>query len=124
MDPARPRRILIVEDEAFIRRLLERTLTTRGWDASSVSGGEAALAEAGRVEYDAVVCDLMMEGLDGFQTVARLKAAHPALAVVVMTAFDTPENRLKAERMGAGGFLGKPFSVDALDRLMRSLLSV
>ncbi|MFA6029083.1 MAG: response regulator [Elusimicrobiota bacterium] len=126
MDPTSPRRarILIVEDEDLIRRLLQRTLTTRGWETSAVPGGEAALCEAARVEFDAVVCDLMMEGLDGFQTLSRLKEAHPALVCVVMTAFDTPENRLKAERLGAGGFVAKPFGVDELDRLLRSLLGV
>ena len=106
-------RILLVDDQADIRKLVRLTLEFEAHEISEAGDGEAALALAAGVRPDLVLLDVMMPGaLDGFEVCRRIKA-DPLLAgtrVVLLTARAQPEDLAAAARCGADLYLAKPFS--------------
>lgn len=108
--------ILIVDDELFMRRLLEQTLRRGGARLVSVDGGDAALAWLARERADLLLIDVNMPGRDGFETVRELRAgeAHAALPVIMLTAGGLAEVRTRAAELGVAAFFTKPFSPSAL----------
>ncbi len=106
-------RILIIEDQADIRRLIRWTLEFEDYEIHEASNGQAGLEQARAVRPDLIMLDVMMPGgLDGFQVCAQLKA-DPALAsipVVMLTARSQQRDRDASDRAGANAFLAKPFS--------------
>jgi CheY-like chemotaxis protein len=116
----RPARIVVIDDDIFIRRLLRLTLSTDAFEIAEASDGESALALANAQTPDLVLLDWRMPGLQGDEVLKRLKAAHPELPVLVLTA--EPKRRGAASRLGADGFLAKPFSplelLETIERLL------
>jgi DNA-binding NtrC family response regulator len=112
---ARPRaKILIVEDEALKRSILQDELTTAGYSvvtATSPLEAEPALAEAC---FDVVLTDLRMPGQDGLSFLRELKTKRPDQPVIVMTAYGTVDTAVEAMKLGAFDYLQKPFSTEAL----------
>ena len=106
-------RILIIEDQADIRRLIRWTLEFEDYEIHEANNGQAGLEQARAVRPDLIMLDVMMPGgLDGFQVCAQLKA-DPALAsipVVMLTARSQQRDRDASDRAGANAFLAKPFS--------------
>jgi len=106
-------RILIIEDQADIRRLIRWTLEFEGYEIHEASNGQAGLEQARAVRPELIMLDVMMPGgLDGFHVCAQLKA-DPALAsipVVMLTARSQQRDRDASDRAGANAFLAKPFS--------------
>ncbi|MGH7314123.1 MAG: sigma-54-dependent transcriptional regulator [Candidatus Rokuibacteriota bacterium] len=103
------RRILIVEDDQIFLRPLQRTLEVEGYEAMVVTSGEDAIDLLKKDDADLVLTDKRLPGMDGVDLVRRLKADHPDLAVVVMTAYGTIESAVDAMRLGAADYLVKPF---------------
>jgi two-component system, NtrC family, nitrogen regulation response regulator GlnG len=85
MDTTRSMKVLLVEDESLVRASLARRLARRGLEVEAVGGGEEALAAVARALPEVVLTDLSMPGMDGLTLVSRLKEAHPALPVIVMS---------------------------------------
>jgi CheY-like chemotaxis protein len=114
-------RILLVDDDVFIRRLLRRTLPTHQFEIAEASDGEIALdlIEAQRPEL--VLLDWQMPATPGSDVLARLQERHPGLPVVVLTTDGT--QRAEAMRLGATAFLTKPFSPLGLLETIESLLA-
>ncbi|HXG44074.1 MAG TPA: response regulator [Gemmatimonadales bacterium] len=118
--------VLIIDDDPDQRRLLERTLATRGYRVLLAADGEAGLALAVTGRPDAIVLDVMMPRLNGFQTCRRLKAepATASVPVVMLTAKDQPADEYWAREVGANEYLTKPVEIsallDLLDRLTAS----
>lgn len=110
------RRILIVEDEDIFLRPLQRTLEVEGYEALTVPSGEEAIDLLKAEDVDLVLTDKRLPGMDGVELVRRLKAEHPDLALVVMTAYGTIESAVEAMRLGAADYLVKP--LDAPEVLM------
>jgi DNA-binding response OmpR family regulator len=114
--------ILVIDDDPDQRRFLERMLTATGYRVTIVPDGEAGLAAAVAQPPDAIVLDVMMPRLNGFQTCRRLKK-DPATAgcpVVMLTAKDQPADQFWATEVGADAFLTKPIDLPILlDTLAR-----
>ncbi|HEY0093851.1 MAG TPA: sigma-54 dependent transcriptional regulator [Archangium sp.] len=105
-------RVLVVDDHVEMARLLADHLTDVGYTVDVATSGQEALAIVrGRV-LDAVVCDLRMEQVDGFDVLAAVREADPLLPVLIMTAFGGVENAVEAMRRGATHYFTKPFRLD------------
>jgi DNA-binding NtrC family response regulator len=115
-------RILIVEDDEVFLRPLQRTLEVAGYEVLVVSSGEEAVDLLKRDDVELVLTDKRLPGIDGVELVRRIKAEHPDLAVVVMTAYGTIGSAVEAMRMGAEDYLVKPF--DAAEALIVSRRSI
>jgi DNA-binding NtrC family response regulator len=102
-------RILIADDDEVFLRPLRRTLEAAGFDVLAAASGEDAIDLLKREDVDLVVTDRRLPGIDGVELVRRIKAEHPDLAVVVMTAYGTIESAVEAMRLGALDYLVKPF---------------
>jgi DNA-binding NtrC family response regulator len=102
------RRILIVEDDEIFLRPLQRTLEVAGYDVLVTPSGEEALDALKGDDVDLVLTDKRLPGMDGVELVRRLRAEHPDLAVIVMTAYGTIESAVEAVRLGAADYLVKP----------------
>jgi DNA-binding NtrC family response regulator len=109
-------RILIVEDDEVFLRPLQRTLEVGGYEVVVVPSGEDAVDLLKRDDVELVLTDKRLPGIDGVELVRRVKAEHPDLAVVVMTAYGTINSAVEAMRVGAEDYLVKPF--DAPEALM------
>jgi DNA-binding NtrC family response regulator len=112
--------ILIVDDDAALRDGLAETLTDLGHQAVSASSGREAIALLSDA-IDAVLLDLRMPGLSGIETLRRIRERDDAPAVVVLTAYASPENTIEAMRLGAFDHLVKPIGRDALRSLLDRL---
>jgi len=106
--------VLVVEDEKSQREMLEGFLLRQGLSVSSVDGGEKALDEVGRANYDLVLLDYKMPRMDGIQTLREIKRVNPELAVIMMTAYGTIETAVQAMKEGAADYLTKPIDLDEL----------
>jgi two-component system cell cycle response regulator len=117
-------RILVVDDIETNRRLLEARLSAEYFEVVEAEDGEAALKAARDHAPDLILLDIMMPGMDGFETCRRLKA-DPTLRhipVVMVTALDQRDDRIKGLEAGADEFLTKPVDDVALFARVRSLL--
>lgn len=114
-------RILIVEDDPKLGSLLRRGLGEHGNAADLASTGEEALWLAQAHRYDVIVLDVMLPGLDGFQTCAQLRADSVWTPVLMLTARDGVEDRVAGLDAGADDYLTKPFSIAELRARLRAL---
>jgi DNA-binding NarL/FixJ family response regulator len=103
-----PTQVLIVDDHPLTREALSSLLKAHGFDVvGSASDGAEAIVEAGRLQPDLILLDLLMPDMDGITALPRLREAAPNCEVVVLTASGTEENLLAAIRAGAAGYLLK-----------------
>ncbi len=109
-------RILIVEDEVKMAGLLRRGLRAEGLAADVAARGEDALWMAGSTEYDAIVLDVMLPGIDGFEVCRRLRDDGVWAPVLMLTARDGVDDRVAGLDGGADDYLTKPFSYSELAR--------
>ena len=115
-------RILIVDDNEVFRRPLQRAVEAAGFEVVAVPSAEDALEVLDGSPVDVLLTDHRLPGMDGVQLITRIKATHPALAIIVMTAYGTSESAVEARRRGADDYLLKPFEVpDLLRALHRAL---
>ena len=114
-------RILVVEDEPKLARLLERGLVEEGHAADVARTGEDALWMARSVEYDAIVLDLMLPGLNGIEVCRTLRESEVWSPVLMLTARDAVADRVAGLDAGADDYLPKPFAFDELLARLRSL---
>jgi two-component system, OmpR family, response regulator len=114
-------RVLIVEDEVKMAAALRRGLEVEGVVADIASRGEEALWMARATEFDAVVLDLMLPGIDGFETCRRLREDQVWTPILMLTARDSVEDRVRGLDQGADDYLTKPFSIAELMARLRAL---
>src|SRR6476619_7885944 len=111
-------RVLIVEDEARMATAIRRGLQAEGVVADVAARGEDALWMAGSADFDAVILDVMLPGIDGFETCQRLRDDGVWVPIIMLTARDAIEDRVEGLDRGADDYLVKPFSlVDVLVQL-------
>ncbi|MDQ3644374.1 MAG: response regulator transcription factor, partial [Actinomycetota bacterium] len=115
-------RVLIVEDEVKMAGLISRGLREHGLAADVATKGEDALWMAAATEYDAIVLDVMMPGLNGFETCRRLRGDGIWSPVLMLTARDSVEDRVAGLDGGADDYLTKPFSFAELLARLRALV--
>ena len=116
-----PARILIVDDEAAIRRLLRNTLVRAGYDVIDACNGRDALREAAADRPDAILLDLGLPDRDGLGLIPLLRA-HGDAVVIVVSARDAVEEKVSALDLGADDFVTKPFDTDELLARLRVAL--
>jgi len=114
-------RVLIVEDEVKLAGIVRRGMRERGLRADVATSGEDALWMAGATEYGAIVLDVMLPGIDGFETCRRLRAGGVWAPVLMVTARDAVADRIAGLDGGADDYLVKPFAFDELLARLRAL---
>ena len=114
--------MLIVDDDAGVRRMLARTLEAEGYGVSVAADGGSALVEIERAAPDLVLLDVTMPGLDGLGVTRRLRGKGDALPVLLLTARDAVADRVAGLDSGADDYLVKPFATAELLARVRALL--
>ena len=114
-------RVLVVEDEARMARLVERALEEEGYAVDVVHDGQEGLWMATENPYAAIVLDVMLPGLDGFEVCRRIRAEEVWAPVLMLTARDAVGDRVKGLDVGADDYLVKPFSLLELAARLRAL---
>ena len=115
-------RVLVVEDQVKMARLLRRGLESAAFAVDVAERGEDALWMAGATDYDAIVLDVMLPGIDGFETCSRLRKDDVWAPVLMLTARDSVEDRVAGLDGGADDYLTKPFSYSELFARLRALV--
>lgn len=115
-------RVLVVEDEPRMAALLRRSLQEEGYRVDIASDGDVGLWQASEHDYDAILLDLTLPGLDGVGVCAALRAAGLWTPVVMLTARHQVEDRIRGLDAGADDYLTKPFSVGELTARLRAVL--
>jgi DNA-binding response OmpR family regulator len=116
------RRILVIEDNADIGRLLELHLAAINCDVRWIADGIAGLDEAERSRYDLIVLDLMLPGIDGLEICRRLRSREPHVPILMLTAKSSELDRVLGLELGADDYLTKPFSVAEFVARVKALL--
>ena len=114
--------ILVVDDDAGLRRALRRVLASHGFEVEVAGDGTEALSRLRTRAYDLVVLDVMMPGEDGIEVCERLRAGGDRLPVLMLTARDAIRDRVAGLESGADDYLVKPFANEELVARVRALL--
>ena len=104
--------ILIVDDEQSIRKSLTGILQDEGFSPSSTASGEAAIEKISQEKPDLILLDIWMPGMDGMETLSRIRDMYPDQLVVMMSGHGTIETAVKATKLGAYDFIEKPLSLE------------
>ena len=112
--------VLVVEDDAPVRRMLERTLAAEGYAVAAVADGGSALAHAESVPPDAIVLDVAMPGIDGLAVARRLRSKGVSIPILMLTARDGVHDRVAGLDAGADDYLVKPFALVELTARARA----
>ena len=107
-------KILLVEDDTNIATGLQKVMRANGYDDTALSRGDTGLERALAEQFDVVVTDLKLPGLDGLELVRQLHQAKPKLPIILITAHGTTEIAIEATKWGAFDYVPKPFEVDEL----------
>lgn len=114
----RPKRVLVVDDDAGVRDTVAANLELEGYDVVQAANGDEALAAAERAPFALVISDVRMPGIDGVDTFRGLRKIQPGVAVVLMTGFALEQRVEKGVLEGVYAVLQKPFSMEHLLRLV------
>jgi two-component system nitrogen regulation response regulator NtrX len=104
--------ILVVDDEAGVRATLTGILRDEGYAAEAVASGEECLTALEKERWDLLLLDVWLPGIDGIETLSRVKTLDPELPVVLISGHGTIETAVRAVRMGAQDFVEKPLSLE------------
>jgi DNA-binding NtrC family response regulator len=112
-------RIMIVDDEAVVRRSLGGWLAEEGYQVDTAASGKEALEALGRDDWDIFILDIKMPGIDGIELQRRIQEIHPEATVIIMTAYASVDTAVEAMKQGAYDYIVKPFDPEALGNLVR-----
>jgi two-component system response regulator MprA len=115
-------RVLVVDDEPDVRAAIETALELEGHSAATAVDGLEALNRLSRAEFDAIVLDVLMPNLDGFEVCRRLRRSGNRTPILILTARDSEEDTIRGLDLGADDYLVKPFSLGELLARVRALL--
>jgi len=115
-------RILIVEDDSTLASGLARVLEGEGYAVDVVSRGEDALAAAQQERFDLLILDIGLPGIDGFETLRRLRASGARVPVLILTARDAVDDRVRGLDLGGDDYMPKPFAAPELAARVRALI--
>jgi DNA-binding NtrC family response regulator len=118
-DPA-PLHLLLVEDEAAYREVVAERLTEQGYKVSQAGTGEEALERLNGFAFDILLTDLRLPGVDGRQVLDEAFARYPDIIAVVITGFGTVKEAVEVTRLGAEGFITKPFQFEELVHVLQT----
>ena len=115
-------RVLVADDEESIRELLARTLALAEYDVETVGDARAVLDRLRLADYDLLIADLRMPGMDGLLLVREARRMHPTLSVIIITGYSSEASAIEAVNLGVVGYLVKPFRVpQVLSAVARAL---
>jgi two-component system response regulator (stage 0 sporulation protein F) len=106
--------IMVVDDRAGIRKLLQEVLQSAGYDVLTAASGDEAVALVQQNSIDLVLLDMKMSGMDGLDTLTLIKEVAPQVIVLIMTAYEELEVLKEARRRGAADCISKPFDIEEL----------
>ncbi len=115
-------KVLVVDDEHLIRWSLEQSLKKKGYQVHTVASGEEAVEYVQNESPDLVLLDIQLPGMDGIETLKRIKAIDSFISVIMITALGVLETAVKAMQLGAYDYINKPFNLDELSVLLRKAL--
>jgi two-component system OmpR family response regulator len=115
-------RILIVEDDAALARGLTRILESEGYAVDTVTSGEQALLATRHERVDLVILDVGLPGMDGFEVLRRLRAVPDPAPVLLLTARDTLDDKVRGLDLGGDDYVPKPFAMSELVARVRALI--
>jgi two-component system, NtrC family, response regulator AtoC len=115
-------KILIVDDEPFIRENLERILAEDGYAPISTDNAEGAIRQVGEQEIDLVLLDLNLGSQSGLEVLKALREIDPQVLVIIITGYGTVESAVEALKMGAYDYIKKPFKADAIRLIVKLAL--
>src|SRR6187549_2330088 len=108
------RKVLLIEDDTNIATGLQKVMRANGYDVAISARGDEGLKRAMEEEFDAVITDLKLPGLDGLELVKQLHQAKPKLPILLITAHGSTETAIEATKWGAFDYVPKPFEVEEL----------
>lgn len=114
--------VLIVDDDEEIKKIVSKFLTAEGHTCETASDGDEALDKAGKSDFDVVISDIKLPGIDGIVLTRELLKQHPGLQVMVMTGFADEYSEEEAIRAGAHDFIRKPFSLTELSSRFHKMM--
>jgi two-component system copper resistance phosphate regulon response regulator CusR len=115
-------RVLVVEDEVKTAAFLRKGLKEEGYLADVANRGDEGLKLALEKEYDLIILDVMLPGMDGWEVVKKIRATHRDTPVLFLTARDAVQDRIKGLQLGADDYLVKPFAFSELLARMQTIL--
>jgi two-component system KDP operon response regulator KdpE len=113
-------RVLIVDDDYALRRVLHTTLFSAGFDVTEAASGDEALALAHAVQYDVILMDLQMPGKSGVEICRELRKNFPRIAILILTVSDDEDLKVEALDAGADDYITKPFHTRELTARVRA----
>jgi two-component system response regulator MprA len=117
-----PGRVLVVDDDPDVREAVETALELEGHRVTTAGDGLTALKRLGQAEFDAIVLDVLMPNLDGFDVCRRLRTGGNRTPILILTARDSEEDTIRGLDLGADDYLVKPFALGELLARVRALL--
>lgn len=120
-----PKKVLVVDDSRSVRKLVEFTLKDRGFQVTTAEDGQEALELILKEQFDAVILDINMPRLDGFEYLRRIRAndALASIPVVMLTTEGQEVDKEQATMLGATAYMVKPFKPTSLLKLMEEILT-
>src|SRR5688500_18153994 len=112
-------RVLVVDDEKFIRDIIADFLGMEGYVVRTADDGSSAIAELSRARYDMVISDLKMPRMGGLELLKEVARTHPETLTVIMTGFGTVETAIDAMKQGAYDYILKPFKVEEIVHIVQ-----
>jgi two-component system OmpR family response regulator len=122
MDTATDQRVLVVEDEKNIREMIQFKLKDKGFDVTTAASGAEALLKAEEFKPHALILDVMLPDVDGFEVCRQLRAEGQDVGVLFLTAKDTTDDKIRGLTLGGDDYMTKPFSLEELVARLRALL--
>jgi two-component system OmpR family response regulator len=114
-------RLLLVEDDASLATGLARALGNQGYEVAAAGSGEDALGRMASERFDLMVLDIGLPGIDGFEVLRRMRAAGHAQPVLILTARDAVDDRVRGLDLGADDYMPKPFALPEFAARVRAL---
>ena len=107
-------KIMLVDDEAEFLEVMSERLASRGIDVTTSTSAESAIERLGKEQFDAVILDLQMPGMDGLEALKHMKDKRPELQVILLTGHATVEKGVEAIKLGAMDLIEKPADLESL----------
>ncbi len=114
--------VLIVDDEKNIRLTLSQALEVLEVETDTASNGEEALSKLREKDFDLILLDLKMPGMDGMEVLQQVSKIRPDIRIIIITAYGTVESAVEAMKLGAADFIQKPFAAEEVRELVRRVI--
>ena len=115
-------KILIVDDEEIMRNFLLDVFMDEGYNLDSAADGTEALEKISKNQYQLIITDIRMPGVDGTQVLKKAKESDPHVEVIVITGYASPQTKQECLRLGAAYYLAKPFQINQIRALVNKVV--